>query len=145
MSLLYDSLEVSKWNMDWASRKKRLCVPRSHMPMSCPNMGTSYIKKSRNILGKRCRWCYSDQSLQGGPSDPSEYVRNETCVGSYNHWYLHRRRKCLVDFCEVYCHALLLCKPYAKSAIKPSNRNAISLPTSSLQAVLFYVLQPVTL
>jgi hypothetical protein len=73
-------------------------LPRSHMPISCPNMGTNRIERSRNILGKRCRWCYSDQPLQGDPSDPSEYVRNETCVGSYTHRCLHRRRRCLVDF-----------------------------------------------
>jgi hypothetical protein len=34
-------------------------------------------------------------------------------------------------------HVLLFCQPYAKSAVKPSNRNAIHLPTSSLHTVLF--------
>jgi hypothetical protein len=38
---------------------------------------------------------------------------------------------------KVYLHVLLFCQPYAKSAVKPSNRNAIHLPTSCLHKVLF--------
>lgn len=118
----------------------------SHMPIACPSTGTSYVERSRHAPGKRHRNGATMTKVCRVIPDLFQYVRNDQHVvlqpGYYLHRCLHRRRRRLMYYLGGVSPCLTPKQPYAKSAIKPSNRNAISLPTSSLHPVLFLCTHP---
>jgi len=98
------------------------------------------------VTGKQCRSCYNDQACRVvrlvyfSASETIDIcatawvlVYTSADVDSEDAWWIAR---------EVNRHVLLPCQPYAKSAIKPSNRNESSLPTPSLQTVLLPCTSP---